>query len=293
MIAYLKKIIKKLINKKNPDNWTLATFNCDLKKIIKSKVIDKNIFKKIDLLKHKKNEFAADPFLFKYKNEVYVFYEKFNKELNKGVISVAKLKDNKLYNNKDILVKKYHLSYPNIFEHNHNIYLIPETYQFNKLSIYKFIDFPHKLRLVKTFLKNEIVADPTFFNYKGSVWFFINKTNKNLLNLNKDLFLYKINKDFTKITPHKQNPIKSNMYGGRSAGSVIKYKTRYIRPAQINKKGIYGFGLVFFEIKKLDLNLYIEKKITAILPKHFKNCKGVHHFSYLKGKVLIDLNLTE
>tara|TARA_B100000787_G_C16195221_1_gene300302 strand:+ start:3304 stop:4185 length:882 start_codon:yes stop_codon:yes gene_type:complete len=293
MISCLKKIVKNLINKKNLYNWTLATFELDLNDIFGSKKINKNIFKKINLLKHKKTEFAADPFFFKHKKKTYVFYEKFYRKENKGVISVAEFKDNNLYNDKDILVKKYHLSYPNIFKYNKNIYLIPETYQARNISIYKFIDFPHKLKKINTFLNKQVVADPTFFKYRNSIWFFVNKTNKNLENLNKDLFLYRINKNFTKVTPHKQNPIKRNTFGGRSAGSIIKYKNKYIRPAQINKKGIYGYGLVFFQIKKLNIDIYQEKKITSILPKYFKNTKGVHHFSYLDGKALVDLNLTK
>lgn len=292
MIIFLKKIFTSLF-RKDHSNWTLTVFKCDLKKIFETKNINKNIFKNIHFIKNKKNEFSADPFLFKYKKKEYVFYEKFYKIKNKGVISVAILKNNKLFNERDILVKNYHLSYPNIFKHNKDIYLIPESYQANKLMIYKFTNFPKKLKLVKTFFNNEIVVDPTFFKYKNSIWFFLNKTNEHTENLNKDLFLYKMNKDFTKIIPHKQNPIKTDLYGGRSAGSIIKYKNKYIRPAQINKKNIYGYGLVFFEIKKLDLNSYVEKKITEILPKYFKNCEGVHHFSHSKDKILLDLNLVK
>ena len=293
MITYLKYFIKKLLNKKDTNNWKLATFKSDLKKILESRNAQKDIFRGINIIENKKDEFAADPFLFKFKGKNFVFYEKFNKKQNKGVISVAKLKDNKLYNDRDIIVKDYHLSYPNLLKYNNNIYLIPENYQAKKLNIYKFISFPYKLKLVKSFLHNEIVADPTFFKYKNSLWFFVNKAKKDIKDLNKNLFLYKINKNFTKITPHNQNPIKRNLYGGRSAGSIFRYQKKYIRPAQINKKETYGFGLVFFEIKKLNLDTYIEKKITSILPSSFKNCHGVHHFSYLNNNVMIDLNLTE
>jgi len=194
---------------------------------------------------------------------------------------------------KDVLEKNYHLSYPYIFKHNDNIYLIPESYQAKKMQIYKSINFPTKWKLIENHFKNEKVCDPTFFKHKKSTWFFINKTNENLDDLNKKLFLYKISNDFSKITPQKKNPIKINSYGGRNAGSIIKFKKKIIRPGQIQKKNNYGYGLVFFEIKKLNLNEYKEKKISSITPKLFGKNRGIHHISHIKNDFVVDLNLTD
>ena len=101
-----------------------------------------------------------------------------------------------------------------------------------------------------------------------------------------------MNNDFSKITPHKKNPIKLSYIGGRSAGSIIKYKDKIIRPAQIFKKNNYGFGLIFFEIKKLNLFEYHEEKISSITPKFLKQCRGIHHISHIKNEFVIDVNLT-
>tara|TARA_B110000503_G_C6753280_1_gene252492 strand:- start:293 stop:475 length:183 start_codon:yes stop_codon:yes gene_type:complete len=46
--------------------------------------------------------------------------------------------------------------------------------------------------------------------------------------------------DLSKLTPHKNNPIKISSYGGRNAGPIIRYKEKIIRPAQIQKKMITG-----------------------------------------------------
>ena len=101
-----------------------------------------------------------------------------------------------------------------------------------------------------------------------------------------------MNDDFTKFEPHKKNPIKVNYYGGRSAGPILKFKSKIIRPAQIYRKNNYGYGLVFFfEILKLNLFEYREKKIFTLLPNQFQNSKGIHHISNLGNDFIIDLNL--
>ena len=284
---FIKNIFQKDLNK-----WSIYNFKSNIKNIIFSKNLDLKKLKNVNLFKPPKHEFWADPFLFEYKKKKYIFFEKYLKKDNRGIISVGELKNNHLINIKDILVKNYHLSYPFIFKHNKKIYLVPESYQAKKLQIFESINFPIKWKLVKNLFQDEKVCDPTFFKHKNSLWLFINKTKKNLNNLNKNLFLYKLNNDFSKITPHKKNPIKLSYIGGRSAGSIIKYKDKIIRPAQIFKKNNYGFGLIFFEIKKLNLFEYHEEKISSITPKFLKQCRGIHHISHIKNEFVIDVNLT-
>jgi len=286
----VKYFIKNIFKKDN-NNWSICHFKSNKKDIIFSKNLSSKNFKNLNLFNPPKHEFWADPFLFRYKKKIYIFFEKYLKKENRGIISVGELRNNRLINIKDIFAENYHLSYPYIFRHNKKIYLVPESYQAKKLQLFESTNFPSKWKLVKNLFKNEKICDPTFFKHNNSLWLFINKTKKNLDNFNKKLFLYKINNDFSKITPHKKNPIKSSYIGGRSAGPIIKLRDKIIRPAQIYKKNNYGFGIIFFEIKKLNIFEYREKKISSITPKFFKKCRGIHHISNFKNEFVIDLNL--
>lgn len=286
----IKYYIKKIISRDN-DKWSICIFKSDKKKLIFSKIKNKKILKNINVFKPPKDEFWADPFYFNYKNKKYIFFEKFFKKKNKGIISVFLTKDNKILKTYDILEKKYHLSYPFIFKHNNRIYLIPESYQAKKMQIYICKKFPSKWKLLKNHFTDEIIGDPTFFKYNNSLWFFINKTDKKLNNLNKKLFLYKMSNDLTKIIPHKKNPVKNSFYGGRSAGGIIKIKGSIIRPGQIQRNNNYGYGIVFFKIIKLSLNTFQERKISSMTPEIFENAKGVHHISNFGNNFVVDLNL--
>ncbi len=289
MKNYIKYHLKKILKKDN-QNWCLGHFKTN-KNIFKSKQNILEAIDKITLLKPPTDEFWADPFIYNHKNKTYVFFEKFYKKENKGVISVGKLRNGKLVDIRDILTKNYHLSYPFVYKVGKNIFLIPESHTNKKIQIYKSTQFPFNWKKIKTIFNDQITCDPTIFKHKGSNWMFINKTKKNLKILNKNLYLYKIIGDFKKIIPHKKNPILSNFKGGRSAGKILNINKKLIRPAQINKQNFYGYGLIFYEIKKLDINNYIEKEIFTISLKDLKNCSGVHHISKQDGQYLIDLNI--
>ena len=269
-------------------NWSLCFVRANLKEFIYNKNIKK---KKIYFFKPPKTEFWADPFLFLYNNKKYVFFEKFLKKENKGIISVGLLRNNKLIKIKNIIKKKYHLSYPFIFRHNKNIFMIPESLEAKRMEIYKSIKFPYKWKLIKIHFEGEMVCDPTIFKHKGSLWLFLNKSKKKFTDLNKKLYLYKLSKNLSKITPHKLNPIKNSSFGGRSAGNILRVNKKIIRPAQIQQKNNYGYGLSFFQIIKLNLNQYKDKKISRIIPNIFNNAKGIHHITSIKNETIIDINL--
>ena len=274
---YLKKIFKKDYN-----NWMLGLVSNDINKINLKKTI---------FFKSPSSEFWADPFLFINKKKKYVFFEKYLKKENKGILSVGELKNNKLVNIKDILKKDYHLSYPFIFKKGKSYFLIPETHEKKRLEVYIAKDFPYDWKLYSTAFHGEIVADPTLLSYKNKLWLFINKTKNNLNNLNKNLYIYQISDlKFTKIISHKNNPVISSLIGGRNAGNIFKEKKKIYKPTQINKKNIYGYGLCISEIKKLTLNIYVENKIRTIKPNFLKNLKGTHHLSRSGKDSMMDFN---
>ena len=278
---YIKYFIKKIFNLDN-ENWCFGLFYGD---------ITLSNLKKIKIFEKPTDEFWADPFFVEHKKKKYVFFENFKKKQNKGIISVGEIKNNKLVNIREILIKNYHLSYPFIFKRSNSYYLIPETHQIKRLEIYKAKNFPYEWKLYSTAFNGEIVADPTLFLHYKKLWLFINKTKKKLSNLNKDLYIYQIdNLKLKKIIAHKKNPVVSNLNGGRNAGNIFKLNDKIYRPSQINKKKIYGYGLKISEITKLSLNTYYEKKIKTILPNFLKNLKATHHISKHGKFSIIDMN---
>jgi len=238
-----------------------------------------------------KNEFWADPFYFKYKKKDYCFFEKYDFTLKKGEICCAEIKKNNLINFRTVLKKKYHLSFPNIFQYKNNIYLMPETYQNKRLEIYICNKFPNKWSLFSTAFENEITCDPLLLLKNKKLWLFINKSKKNLLDLNKKLYIYQINNlKLNKIIPHINNPVKSSFNGGRNAAQQMFRNSKMIRISQ-NCKNLYGESINISKIDKLSLSSYKETKIKEIGPKIFKdkNIIGIHSWSKYKNMYLVDI----
>ena len=205
-----------------------------------------------------KNFFWADPFFFNHRNKKYVFYESYSYERKKGEIACGEFKNNNIINNKIILKKNYHLSYPFIFKEHNNISMV----------------------------------DTTILKIKKNIWLFTNQLHKNINDFNKKLYIYKINNlKLGKIIPHSKNPVINKLKGGRNAGNIFKIGNKIIRPSQINTNKKYGYGLKLSVIKKITLNEYKEKEIKLILPMN-KKISGIHHLSKInKDQFIVDICL--
>ena len=88
---------------------------------------------------------CADPFLVEYMNNIYLFAEAFlYKSERNGVIVYCKYEENGFSDWKVCMDKHWHLSYPNVYVVDNELYMCPESYQREDVSVYKLIEFPDK-----------------------------------------------------------------------------------------------------------------------------------------------------
>lgn len=230
-------------------------------------------------LKMPKDEFWADPFLFNYGGEDYVFFENYSYKTNRGKISCGKVDGHQLLDIVDVLDLEYHLSFPFIFEEDGVIYLMPETSENKRLEIYRALDFPTKWELATTAFEGEQVADAFFFNdTQNQKWLFINKQMAETSPLNSELFIYKVDSvALNTILPHAQNPVIIDARVARNGGAIFEYENEYYRPSQRNTEGVYGRALNINRIKKLTLETYEEENVRIVEPDFDKNLMATHH----------------
>lgn len=235
-------------------------------------------------------EFWADPFLIKHNHKKYIFFECYNYFSKKGKIQCFQLKNNKIINRKTILKKKYHLSYPHIYRFKKKFYLIPESYEDNQTSIYVSLKFPYKWKKINTIFKGEKVCDTTVFFKNKKIWLFVNKAKNNLQDFNNKLYIYKSDSiNFENLKSHMNNPVIKSLNSTRNAGNIFVKGKSYYRPAQINKKNIYGYGFSINKILKLDEKKFDQVDILKVTPKNFKNKNicGVHHYNKINNKTFL------
>lgn len=237
-----------------------------------------------------KKEFWADPFIFNYENINYIFFENFSYSNKRGKISCGRIEDNDLVEIMDVLELDCHLSFPNIFEEDNEIYLMPEMAENKRLEIYKCISFPDKWELYSTAFEGEEIYDPVLFtDEKGNKWLFINKRPTINSEENNELHIYQVDSiKFKKIIPHSQNPVIIDSRIARNGGPIFKKDGKIYRPSQANIDGIYGRALNMNTIDKLTIDDYHETRITTIYPDFHKGLMSTHHFHQINHLFVID-----
>jgi len=286
LLKFYFSLIKKILDRILYTLLSVRT-NCWTLYIGNGNFIKKTLYK-LKSINLPKGVFYADPFLCKYKNENYIFFEKYNYKEKKGVISCGLCRGNELVNVKDVLIKPYHLSYPTIIHEDGEVFMIPECSGNKRLEIYKCKNFPDKWDLYSTAFEGEEVADVNYYrDDKGERWIFLNRGFNN--NHNNELYLYRIDSlKFEKIEEHKSNPVIIDSRIGRNAGAIFKYKDKIIRPSQNNSKGVYGYSLNLNEIINLTIDDYSEEKFISVEPNFDRNLKGIHHLHQIEDKFVFD-----
>ena len=287
IISFYKKFIAKIFERLL-SNFGIR-YSCWTLYIGKGDFLHTSLFKLMPV-KLPKNEFWADPFLFKYQKEVYVFFENYSYKTKLGKISCGRIDNNKIVEVQDVLDLEYHLSFPFIFQESGDIYMMPETSQNKRLEIYKCVEFPTKWELFKTAFEGEIIKDAFFFDDKLSQkWLFLNKSSGPNTEVNSELFVYKVDSiQLNSIQPHKQNPVLIDARIARNGGSIFNLNGNIYRPSQNNTFGIYGRALNINKIEELSIDSYKEKKIITVEPSFRKGLERMHHLHQLDDIFIID-----
>lgn len=239
-----------------------------------------------------KRYWIADPFLFDYDRNTFLFYEAYDRVKRKGLIGYSII-DSKgtITEPRIVLEENHHLSFPYVFEYNSDIYMMPESADDFSISVYKAIQFPNKWERIK-------ILDGIYSC--DSIWIYRNHKIYKLLTSemfhpapagiihscyvkNKSFIL---NGDITHINKDKFEYIGEGDYGIRNAGACFYDGEMQIRPGQDCTDGIYGKGLIFFSVESIEP--YSEKEIRSLstveIDKHLKRSGneeliGVHTYN--------------
>ncbi|MBR4960857.1 MAG: hypothetical protein IKY52_08180 [Clostridia bacterium] len=243
------------------------------------------------VLRNSLRYWCADPFLFWRENTLYIFMELYDVFRQKGVIGYRIMQNGRLSGLHVCLETPYHLSYPYIFEKDGQIYMLPESYQSGKLTLYKAAPFPDHWEPCEDFLQDKAVCDTDY------IW---NENEEFLLTtpVGGEKFTYDRLEMYRKENgtwqPYCGNPVVQDASRARNAGMPFAYKDRKYRPAQ-NCSDIYGENLVFHEILQMDEAGYAEKTaFEAAVSDIFiagskRKFTGIHTYNRVQEYEVIDL----
>lgn len=232
----------------------------------------------------------ADPFLIAHRGEVHVFFEVFDYRSGRGHIAAGRLNEGRLDFVADAIRTSYHLSYPFVFQHGDDIFMLPETSEGKRLELWRATDFPLGWTLHATAMEGVSASDSTLAKVGRDWWLFTNLCEDSFDDFCSELHLFRVDgPDLAEITPHPMNPVVVNSRTARGAGRVFQQDGRLFRPSQDNSHGTYGYGLNIMEIEALDMDRYQEKLVRHITPRQVPGTIGIHHIDVLDGQVIFDV----
>ena len=236
-----------------------------------------------------KDRFWADPHII-YKNQKYhIFIEELIYATEKGHISLIEMDQEGNFSKPEVVLDRpYHLSYPYVFEHENEYYMIPESLQNKTIELYKCIEFPKKWEFQMNLMENIEAVDTTPFYHAGKWWLFANCIETEGTSSWDELYLFSSENLFSQDwKPHKNNPVVSDCKSSRPAGKIFLEGNRIYRPSQ-NCSVRYGYGFNINEIIRLDDEHYEEKIVSAVQPNWDKKIIGTHTFNRVENLHVID-----
>ena len=233
------------------------------------------------------DRFYADPFLHRANDRTFLFVEEYPYANRRGLISAAEVMGDRLLSAPvPVLQRPYHLSYPFVFEHEGEFYMIPETGENRSVELYRAAEFPWKWELSAVLMEGAVFSDATILFHDGLWWLFVTADWFGASTQDELSIFYseKLRGDWK---PHLANPVKSDSRLSRPAGRIVQQNGRLFRPAQDCDR-TYGAGIVWFEITELAPTRFTEREIVAWDGQAELSMDGLHSFDQLGPLQAID-----
>jgi hypothetical protein len=235
------------------------------------------------------NRFLADPFLFENNGETFLFFEDFSYDTDLGHIGVGKMNGTKFEMIGPAYTAPHHLSFPFVFRQGGDIFMLPETYQANRLEVWRAVDFPTGWELYSTALEGVSAVDTVLTEINGEWWLFTNICRDSFNDHCAELHIFRTDGPaMTNVEPHAQNPVVIGSDTARGGGRVFFEDGRWFRISQDNSGGGYGYGFNIMEIEQLDLQHYRERRVRHVTPDFLPGLTGCHQFDAAGELFVID-----
>lgn len=239
-----------------------------------------------------RNRFYADPFLIEKNSKTYLFFEDYRYAEGRAVISCCELApDGTPGLPFEVLRRPYHLSYPFVFEHEGEMYMIPETRQKRMVELYRATSFPAAWTAEAVLLHDIDAVDATIQKIGGKFWMF-SGVSSGMYSNSDELSLFFADALTGPWTPHPCNPVLSDVRRSRPAGALFYDGERLIRPSQDCGKA-YGYGLVFSEVLTLSETQYEELPVNRLDPDSAQGILATHTYNRTEQFEVIDRTLRE
>jgi hypothetical protein len=233
-------------------------------------------------LEDDRRRYFADPFLFEAGGVDYLFCEEFPYATGKGVISVFAVDEAGNPGSPSVVLERpYHLSYPLVFRHDGQIWMMPESGENRTLELYRAERFPDRWTLDRVLISGAEIGDATPFAWRGQ-WWLTATTGETVGSTWDSLSLFSGPGPLGPWTPAIDGPALIDASAARPAGAVFEHEGALWRPAQDCRAG-YGSGLALCRVDALAPGVFRQTPMRRFAPPG-----GLHTFNMTDRFAAID-----
>ena len=231
--------------------------------------------------------FYADPFPIVWKGRTYLFVEEFEHALGRGVISALEMgAQGPLGAPERVLEQPGHLSYPNVFEADGEMWMIPESGSAGTIDLFRATAFPGGWKREATLVAGVCANDATLFQRDGKWWMFATVRDGES-SYSDSLWLWSAPDFRGPWAPHALNPVMVDSASARPAGRMFEQGGALWRPVQDCRRG-YGAAMALARVDRLDEGGFSQTIATVLKPGGGWPGRRVHTYNEAGGFEFID-----
>lgn len=226
-----------------------------------------------------RGRFLADPFVVEMDQRAICFVEDYAFKSKTGRISAVELLGDSEYKFLGpVIEENFHMSFPYVFTHQGDLYMVPETRAAGSIRLYRCVDFPMSWEFKRELISNTYAVDPMIFEFSNYWWLLANTS------LRKDGVAHsRLEAFYTddpirgEWKPHASNPLLVDSTVARNAGILHAQTGEVVRCRQSQGFANYGESLSLALINDLSPTSFSEKPIGEVVPDFFPNLVACHH----------------
>lgn len=222
-----------------------------------------------------RGHFYADPMLIEHEGRTWLFVEDYRYDINeaRGILAAEVTAGGLAGPFRPALTSTRHISYPLIFRHEHDVYMLPETAARRRVELYRAVRFPFEWRFERLVFPHA-GYDTTPF-YLDGTWYFFTTVPEGGTGRGVTYLLWS-----DSLTGswrlHPAGPL-GDPGEGRGAGPIFQQGGRWIRPTQCGRP-IYGYSFSFDEITHLDRETFSQRRLATFEPTWHRHIRGMHTY---------------
>ncbi|MCF8205820.1 MAG: hypothetical protein K9J82_12125 [Methylotenera sp.] len=164
--------------------------------------------------------YLADPFGLVRGNTLHVFVEAFDYRVKRATLErhALRLADLQWQGGTTVMDRPFHLSYPQVFEHGGQTWMVPESYQAGEIALYRATDDSlDQWQRECALISGVPGADASLIEYQGRLWMFYTLVGPGARD-QRELHVAQAPALTGPWTPLPSNPVRVNRNGARPAG---------------------------------------------------------------------------